>query len=309
MFISDHNNIKASEIKEEQLVRIERCGICGCDSFRKLICFSESPQINYIICKGCGAVTFDKILNQKAIDELYTSDVQYYKDDNSKESGGSITFYGSRRFARHLLKHYSLKKDRYKILDFGGGDGELAYSVASELLDKYGCDKADITVVDYTDSLYITKNERISIKHVFPLEKLNEGDFDIIIARGIIEHIPNPGVDIRKLFDLLGARGIIYFGTPYIYPLRRDLQRFGIEYDTLYPAHIWDLGGKWYNKLPQYVGSKANISILSSRPSIVEKSFRSHFFIALASYILKSPWYICHKWPYVGGWEAVYEKL
>ena len=106
----------------------------------------------------------------------------------------------------------------------------------------------------------------------------------------------------------MNFNGIMYFRTPYIYPLYRWLKRIGVEYDTLFPAHIWDLGGKWWRKLPQMLGLGANIKIIASRPSIVEKSFKSHFFIALASYLLKAPWFICHMWPFVGGWEAIYKK-
>lgn len=324
MFISDHNNIKASDVKDENLVDVETCGICGAKDFKKLIVYSKSPQIHFVKCGNCGAVTYDKILNQEAIDNLYNSDAQYYKDDESKESGGNITFYGSKRFAKHLLKKFKTNKDNdFRILDFGGGDGELAYAVARELYRKYRYSHSDIMVVDYTNELYNTKNRKVSMYHsdsLFSNEVMeiggisgNEqrnanGGYDIIIASGVIEHIPSPKEDLNQLFDLLKLGGIIYFRTPYIYPLRRDLQRFGVEYDTLYPAHIWDLGGNWWANLPQHVGYKGSISIISSRPSIVEKSFGSHFFIALASYVLKAPWFICHLWPYVGGWEAVYKK-
>ena len=310
MFLSDHNNIKASEINEEYLINNNVCGICSSNSFTKLIRCSEKPYINYIKCNKCGAVTFDKIPDQNVIDKLYSTDTQYYKDDKSDESGGNITFYGSTRFARHLLKKYKINKtDNFRILDFGGGDGELAYAVARELYRKCRYNHAEIIVVDYTSSSYKTKHRKVTMSTAFPLESIENGDkFDIIIASGVIEHIPSPGADIYRLFSLLKKNGICYFRTPYIYPLRKDLSRFGIEYDNLYPAHIWDLGGKFWQRLPQNVGYKGDIELICSRPSIVEKSFKSHFFIALASYLLKAPWYICHLWPYVGGWEVFYKK-
>lgn len=103
--------------------------------------------------------------------------------------------------------------------------------------------------------------------------------------------------------------GYAYFRTPYMYPLWRDLQRIGIDYETLYPEHIWDLGEKWYAFLPAYIkDGKTKIELIVSKPSIVQESFKSHFLTALASYVLKAPWYVFHWWPYVGGWEAVYKK-
>ena len=315
MFISDHNNINASNISDANLITVERCGMCGGTRFRKLIKLYDIPEVNYIECKDCGAVTFDRILSQDAIARIYASDDQYYKDSRNGESGGNITFYGSKRFAKHLLKYYSSSsQNEYRILDFGGGDGELAYAVARELYRSNRYKQSEIMVVDYTSKLFNTHNRKVKMQHAFGLDELFAEEeqpykkYDIIIASGVMEHIPEPGSDIVKLFELLAPGGIIYFRTPYIYPLRRDLSRIGIEYDSLYPAHIWDLGGKWWDDLPQKVGYKGNISIINSRPSIVEKSFSSHFVIALASYVLKAPWFICHLWPYVGGWEAVYKK-
>ena len=313
MFISDHSNKNRSRLKESALVKMKNCGCCGGDKFDRLNDFSTIPDINIIRCKKCGAITYDKIYNQEEIDLLYQEiekedAMKYYVDENGNQS--NITFYGAQRFAKHLLKKYKKSKKRYRILDFGGGDGQLSYYVGKELQNRFGCDLVEIIVVDYNDKLYDVNNKKITMKHCFPLESIkDEKKFDIIIASGIIEHLPEPIDYIHILFEMLNTEGILYFRTPYIYPLYRDLKRIGIDYDTIYPFHIWDLGPEWYNNLLQNLGyDKNEISIISSRPSIVEKTFKANFWIALASYMLKAPWYICHKWPYVGGWEAIFTK-
>lgn len=309
MFISDHLRKSAGEIKEENLKRISNCGICGGMELKIISVFKEKPNINIIQCSSCHAVTYDKVLGEESIDELYSDESQYYDDSNENDQG--VTFYGSERFAKHL---YSLIKSRtdltgnLSILDFGGGSGALAYAVGEYISKIHGNSSIHITVCDYTDSLIESKADNIELAHQFPLQEI-EQEFDIIIASGVMEHIPDSGEYYRLLFAKMKENGCIYFRTPYIYPLYRAFKKIGIEYDTLYPGHIWDLGGKWWDDLPQKVSyPEKDIVMIASRPSVVEKSFSSHFFVALASYIMKAPWFVCHRWSYVGGWEAVYQK-
>lgn len=310
MFLSDHPKAGTGtcELKEHSLINVSRCGVCGCENMEKIGVYKNSPRIHFVKCINCGAVTYDKVLKQSVIDEIY-DDNQYYDDT---DEAVNITFYGADRFGKHLLK--ILKnieiKDVCKILDFGGGDGSVAYSLAKMLRDKYPNTAFDITVVDYTQKLYKTDDVDIKMAHMFPLDKMPDSDkYDFVIASAVMEHIPTPRDVFSKLFTIVKKEGLLYFRTPYRYPLHKAAKHFGVEFDMLYPGHIWDFGGdKWWRKLPQILGLDANIRIVASRPSIVEKSFKSHFFIALASHLLKAPWFICHLWPFVGGWEAIYKK-
>lgn len=311
MFLSDHPKAGTGpcELKEESLTNVSMCGVCGCQSFRRLGIYRSSPKIHFVKCEKCGAVTYDKILKQSVIDEIY-DDNQYYDDS---DDAGNITFYGMNRFGSHLLKIFSKIKisNVCKILDFGGGDGAVAYALAKKLKNKHPNTFFEITVVDYTKKLFKTNDNGIIITHTFPLENLSDSDeFDIVIASAVMEHIPEPKGIFLKLFTIVKDGGMLYFRTPYRYPLYKLAKHFGVEFDMLYPGHIWDFGGnKWWRKIPQIVGLENEIEIVSSKPSIVEKSFKAHFLIALASYILKAPWFICHLWPYVGGWEAIYKKV
>ena len=310
MFLSDHPKAGAGtcELKENSLESVSACGVCGCENLKQIGIYKNSPKIHFVKCANCGAVTYDKVLKQSAIDEIYDDD-QYYND---VDDAGNITFYGTQRFGKHLLRALKDAKirDACKILDFGGGDGAVAYSLAKMLSDKNPNASFEITVVDYTSKLYKVGDEKIKMTHMFPLESLsNSGKFDIVIASAVMEHIPVPKNIFSKLFAIVKKDGLIYFRTPYRYPLYKATKHFGIEFDMLYPGHIWDFGGdKWWRMLPQILGLDSSIRIVTSKPSIVEKSFKSHFFIALASHLLKAPWFICRVWPFVGGWEAIYKK-
>lgn len=76
-----------------------------------------------------------------------------------------------------------------------------------------------------------------------------------------------------------------------------------------WPDHIWDMGRNFWEGLPVAIDRNSEIICELSRPSIVEKSLRTDFFVALAAYAMKAPWFLFHNWPYVGGWECVYRKI
>lgn len=309
MFLSDHPKAQIVELTENQLEKISSCGVCGCQNLKRIGFYRGNPEIHFVQCEKCGAVTYDKILAQSFIDEIYDGN-QYY-DDTEEDS--LVTFYGVERFGKHLLNAFKTVeiKEKCRILDFGGGDGAIAYNLASKLKEKYPDTSFEIIVVDYTEKLFRSNNDGISMFHAFPLETLSEENkFDIVVASAVVEHIPRPKDIFLKLFSVVKKGGLLYFRTPYRYPLHKFAKHFKVDFDMLYPGHIWDFGGdKWWRHLTQVIGLKSKVQVISSKPAIVEKSFKSHFFVALLSYLLKAPWYICHLWCFVGGWEVVYKKI
>ena len=165
------------------------------------------------------------------------------------------------------------------------------------------CDRVAITVVDYEKSLCSSELTQITLSHYDSLYDMSGAEFDIVIASAVLEHLPNLGKDWKALVSLLAAGGAMYVRTPYKYPLFQFLRRFGIELEVEFPEHIWDLGKEFYCNL-----AGGNLTLAVSKPSLVENSFRKNFLQCLAAYVLKLPWYICHAWPFVGGWEAVFIK-
>ena len=81
-----------------------------------------------------------------------------------------------------------------------------------------------------------------------------------------------------------------------------------MPFDFTYPAHVHDLGKRFWEGLTGRLGfAPGDLDLIHSRPSIVESGLQASPLRTIAAYLLKSPWYLLpNTYPYVGGWEVVY---
>jgi 2-polyprenyl-3-methyl-5-hydroxy-6-metoxy-1,4-benzoquinol methylase len=289
----------ASHVEDHQLeAEHVVCPICSSNKFTKIGIVQRDPIVRLNECANCFGAWTSRFPKQEFLD-------RYYRDFYSKRSE-SITFDDGDRFAAHLydLFGFSTKMNRVRILDFGGGDGSIAVGLAKAGLGK-SWESAEVIVVDPGASRCESTNANVSIDSISSLDKV-EGEFQIVIASAIVEHLPNPRFVLEQLFSLLALSGQIYFRTPYITPFVRLL---GDRFNALYPAHLLDLGRKFWNKVPVLLGVESRVVRRFSKPSIVETRFTNYPLRSMASYALKFPFYVgIRSFPFVGGWEAVFEK-
>ena len=300
------------DISDKYLESHVECGCCGAGTLVDArLEYIPELNIRFVKCPKCDAVSYNRIATQEYLDKMYTNYKDAYNWYNNDQNE-AVTFSEPDRMAKHIYKAIEdelLPKDEIKILDFGGGSGVMGYKLAKVLYSNNMCKKIRVVVVDYLDKLYPSDSRDIVMDRAFPIQDINEDHFDVVIASAIIEHLPKPKIEMTKLFSVMAEGGYLYCRMPYGLPLFRLTKIFGVDFDMLYPGHIWDFSPQWYNKIIQYVGDPQQIKLIHSQPSIPETTFKQHFSRALITYLLKLPWYICHSWPFVGGWEAIYKKI
>ena len=285
-------------LAEEDLLQPENaCVVCGFTGFRQpVLSLQTDPKVDLLRCK-CGCRSASRMPKPEVLTAYYSG---YYSHGN--ETG--YTFDDDRRFGPHLLRQLQLGPVREaRILDFGGGiDAALSRSLADQLTAQ-GAQGVKIALVDYNADC--TRNWGATTVECFPSLAGAGDDFDVVIASGIIEHIPYPHDTLLQLLHSLRPGGRAYFRTPAMSPVVKLAERIGIRLDFTFPAHVHDMGQAFWDKVLSSLGADREFSLLASRPSIVETTLRLHPLPTLASYVFKLPWYFLRgAYTLVGGWEA-----
>lgn len=114
----------------------------------------------------------------------------------------------------YIDKHYPLKKGENKhLIEFGCATG-----AASSVLHSFGY---NITATDI--SKYAVKRAKKNYPEIFfsvydmqkPFSKNNY--FDVALAFDVIEHLENPELGIKNVYQMLKKKGVIIFSTPNDY--------------------------------------------------------------------------------------------
>jgi 2-polyprenyl-3-methyl-5-hydroxy-6-metoxy-1,4-benzoquinol methylase len=283
----------------------DRCPIClSQDERHACLRIQDDPLIEMLFCKACEACSASHMPKQELLDRYYA---QYYS-----KAGDHVAFGSPERFARHLsavLKPQAASSLR--ILDFGGGDGSLAIALAQKFQVSAGFPiPIAIDVVDYEKPREASAPNVVVNGH----RDLNEvgGQYDVIVASAILEHIPDAHSTIRKLVGMARPGAFMYARTPYVVPLARLVPTL----DTTYPAHVHDMGSGFWNRFADTFDLRAQL--LLSRPSLVETTLHSNPIRTMLAQALKFPAHAelwlskqtrVPRWKLVGGWEVVLQFL
>lgn len=249
-------------------------------------------------CHGCSASQMPK---EDLLAKYYS---QYYADSHLKTTTSNATY-----FARHVIASMSGlgRSNAVRILDYGGGDGSLSYAIAGELVGKSANCRVEIDLVDYEAPRAFGEGS-ISVRGHTDLSEV-EGEYDLILASAVLEHVPQVNAVIRKLMASARPGTYFYARTPFMIPLARLIGKF----DLTYPAHVHDMGSSFWNRFVRTFDLKAEL--LASRPSLIETTFSEAPARTIAAFVMKLPSRLelavrrppptDPLWTLVGGWEVV----
>ena len=285
-----------------------RCPLCGHTARRRVGVLQHEPTVDLLECENCRAVSASRMPTMRVLKNHYSDYDGTYERYSSDHH---VTYAVPAKLVRHLsgmmLPRLTHPSGTFAVLDFGGGDGTIARGVARRLL-AAGFDHTDITIIDYNNAP-VEQAERTTIRHHANLNDVHNTGYDLVIASAIIEHVPDAGRDLARLWELLAPGGFFYARTPFLLPLATVLAPLNIRMNFGYPGHLHDLGCRfWDNHLERLCLRDAR-EVLASRPSIVESSLGRSFWLTLVSHMLKFPWRVVgNRYTLVGGWEVCVRK-
>lgn len=220
-------------------------------------CNDKEPYLT-VECDNCGIVYVKNRLNEKGR-------IEYYKNYNSRKHQEEV-----KRNLRDKMYQLEFKflNDFIKkgnILDVGCGGGFFLDSFNNEQYTKCG--------VEYGEDGFNVANKKYPhniFKGEFPLlDNIPKGTFDLIIFRGVLEHVINPKDYLKKAYDSLKDGGFLFISaTPNLNSLCADL--FRENFNQHIPAeHIILFGDNHFKTHLNKIGFK----LISERIFYVETPY------------------------------------
>lgn len=290
--------------EQELLPEDQACPLCACSGERlPVMVVQETPRLSLLAC-GCGCISASRMPKPEFLRDYYRG---YYSRGEDGSKGGfrfPIEFEGSDRLARHLFGCLGVPaKDRLRILDFGGGvDAAVSRALARRFVEG-GTRRVEIALVDYNAS-FRQDGGAVTVNSYADLESAG-GEFDVVIASAILEHIPYPRDIVLGLLNSMAPGGRAYFRTPSMTQVIKLASRLGARIEFPYPSHVHDMGQTFWEKLLVAMGADG-FTLIRSRPALVEADFRAHPARAAMAFLFKCPWFLLRRrYRMVGGWEAV----
>ena len=192
----------------------ENCHLCNCELFpfpilelkgmpRAAQYFPTKTEFNKDLgidlkiyqCSSCGLV------------QLNTNPVDYFKEVITAVSFSEKTKSARLNQMKAFIKKYNLLGK--KILEIGSGKGEML-----DILDEAGFISCGLEA-----SPDAVKNGRLSGRnmingYISEMVDINNAPFDAFISFNYLEHLPNPGIIIRKIYEIIIPDGIGYVTVP-----------------------------------------------------------------------------------------------
>ena len=196
---------------------------------------------------------------------------------------------------------------KFRILDYGGGDGSIAIQVRDNMK-KIESREFELQVFE-TESIMDSIKKSEYCQYIFTENEI-KGDFNLIIASAVLEHLQNPLDTLIFLVDKLATGGVIYIRTPYVLPFHRLLNKLGVQIDFGFPAHFFDFSPKsWDFILNELKRSIPTLEVVHRNASIPEVGIKHSPFVAVLTILIKLPARIGFKyWPFSGGLEFMLKK-
>lgn len=185
----------------------KHCPVCNST---KAMTYWAMPGYKLARCEDCGMV-WDYIPSENVLAQYNKS---YFVNENPK--GGYANYFegmriNSRTFTERLKRIESRLGKKGKLLDVGCALGDCLVEAK-----KLGWKKAEgVEVADY--AYKFAKERGLNIhKGTLDDNKFPPNTFDVVTYQDVIEHIPDPVSELKKVKRILKPKGIVFLVTPDI---------------------------------------------------------------------------------------------
>lgn len=197
-------------------------------------------------CQNCNFVFATPQLTSNSLSYIYQKNGSYfshYRDDNSP------AIKALRKSHQIEITQLEKFKSRGKIIDIGCSGG-LYLSLLGAQWKLTGLEIDQKALASARKRL--RKNTSL-INSQLEEAKLPLNHFDVVVMRGVIEHVPNPRYFLKKAQQILKQGGVLYINTPNVESICAHLYKKSFRLiDPIH--HIWYFSPNTINKLLEDYG-------------------------------------------------------
>jgi 2-polyprenyl-3-methyl-5-hydroxy-6-metoxy-1,4-benzoquinol methylase len=203
-----------------------QCRLCGSERLKLYYTQGNDAQFKFYKCAECGLVNYDLSggLDQQKYADVYPDP---FDENNPININQTITF-------RFIQAHLNFTG---KVLDIGCGNGRLLHLFKNAGWSTKGLELSPFLAQSIKDTLDIEVETANFLEH----HASDEGKYDLVILRHVLEHLPDPIVAMKKINAYLKPNRYAVLEFPNIEALdlkiKRLLQRLKL-YQKKYKANF-----------------------------------------------------------------------
>lgn len=198
-------------------MRETNCNLCGLDKF-EIIDVNKNHElnlgddlyvkdINNVVCRNCGLIYNNPILDEKDLQELYTN-LSSFIALPKKGIKNPINSLIQSQY-KFIIENIKIGKKTKKILDIGCSLGNFL-----KLFKKNGWMELGIDPSVQDTKFAKEINNINTITDFFRPGVIKNEKFDLITLRYVLEHVHNPSVLLKEIYSLLNNEGYLYIEVP-----------------------------------------------------------------------------------------------
>ncbi|HEV8515113.1 MAG TPA: class I SAM-dependent methyltransferase [Cyclobacteriaceae bacterium] len=221
------------------LTSILNCPICNGTEFNvHLNCVDyTTSQERFTLkkCLNCNFTFTDPRPDDATLPNYYQSDKYISHTGGSKSLIDNIYLLARKitlGWKRKLVKKYS---EGNKILDIGCGTGEFLFEMKS-----HGW---NISGVEPSSNARESSRKKTGVEINKSIAEVTENNFNAITLWHVLEHLPDPNLTLKTIYNLLNQSGTIFIAVPNLESYdATHYESFWAAYDV--PRHLWHFDKK-----------------------------------------------------------------